>query len=76
MDDKTKVKEELFVKEAKRVYPDLPDDFINAIVHDYLLRPEYYEHIYEGKEEIPKAKERDTQDSINKYLASVEAPNS
>ncbi len=33
-------------------------------------------YIYEGKEEIPKAKERDTQNSINKYLASVEAPNS
>ncbi len=71
MDEKTKVTEELYIKEAKKNYPDLPDDFINAVVHDYLLRPEYYEKIYEDKQQIPKAKDRDTQESIKEQHASV-----
>ena len=52
------------MRRAKIQYLDIPASFIENIVKDYTLRPEYYDNIYSGNVNLGKPKERDTLDDI------------
>ena len=56
-------REEL-IRLAKLQYPDLKQAHIELLVDDYMKRPEYYDDLYSGSIEEPKAFNRDTADSI------------
>ncbi len=63
-------REEL-IRLAKLQYPDLKQAHIELLVDDYMKRPEYYDDLYSGKIEEPKAFNRDTADSIGNNVHIV-----
>ena len=69
--EQQEIKENMLVKEGQRLYPNLPIDFIQQLCHDYLLIPDHYDDIYNGKIKLEKAKKRDNQDTINEYLKTA-----
>ena len=63
-------REEL-IRLAKLQYPDLKEAHMELLVDDYIKRPEYYDDLYNGNIDEPKALCRDTVDSIQQQSSIV-----